>query len=142
MAPRDSAAERLGLHPDRGMKRRCSACGTPFYDLRRTPIVCPKCGATHVPATWASRKRAAPTPTGRDPEVVAAEAREAEDKAGQEADEDDDEGDRDEVEGDEVDGEVVDRADVDEADEDETTAEPAADATDDDDATPGRGALD
>lgn len=34
---------------NRGTKRRCSDCGAAFYDLGRTPIVCPKCGTTHEP---------------------------------------------------------------------------------------------
>ncbi|MDP2700411.1 FYDLN acid domain-containing protein [Thalassospira sp.] len=28
----------------RGKKRHCLACGTKYYDLNRTPVVCPKCG--------------------------------------------------------------------------------------------------
>jgi uncharacterized protein (TIGR02300 family) len=28
-----------------GEKRRCLTCSTPFFDLNRTPIVCPKCSA-------------------------------------------------------------------------------------------------
>ena len=28
-----------------GVKRRCLTCATPFYDLNRAPIVCPKCAA-------------------------------------------------------------------------------------------------
>ncbi len=35
--------------PELGMKRTCVACGTRFYDLTRTPIICPKCG-TEQPA--------------------------------------------------------------------------------------------
>jgi hypothetical protein len=31
---------------DRGVKRRCTACATLFYDLLHYPIQCPKCGAT------------------------------------------------------------------------------------------------
>ena len=30
--------------PELGMKRVCVACATRFYDLARTPAVCPKCG--------------------------------------------------------------------------------------------------
>lgn len=32
-----------------GLKRTCVACGTKFYDLLRSPAVCPKCG-TEQPA--------------------------------------------------------------------------------------------
>jgi hypothetical protein len=28
-----------------GIRRRCLSCATAFYDLGRTPILCPKCGA-------------------------------------------------------------------------------------------------
>jgi uncharacterized protein (TIGR02300 family) len=27
-----------------GVRRRCLSCASAFYDLGRTPIVCPKCG--------------------------------------------------------------------------------------------------
>jgi hypothetical protein len=30
-----------------GTKRRCAECETLFYDMQRTPIACPKCGAAH-----------------------------------------------------------------------------------------------
>jgi len=33
------------VKPELGTKRICVACGAKFYDLRRTPVVCPKCGA-------------------------------------------------------------------------------------------------
>ncbi len=35
-------------HANRGTKRHCGACGAPFYDLNRDPIVCPKCAAPYV----------------------------------------------------------------------------------------------
>jgi uncharacterized protein (TIGR02300 family) len=35
--------------PELGLKRVCVACGTKFYDLMKTPAVCPKC-ATEQPA--------------------------------------------------------------------------------------------
>jgi len=31
------------IKTERGDKRRCLACNTAFFDLNRTPIVCPKC---------------------------------------------------------------------------------------------------
>jgi uncharacterized protein (TIGR02300 family) len=30
--------------PDRGKKHTCQSCGALFYDLKRTSIICPKCG--------------------------------------------------------------------------------------------------
>jgi len=32
--------------PELGIKRQCQNCGSKFYDLARSPIVCPKCGTT------------------------------------------------------------------------------------------------
>ena len=34
--------------PEWGTKRECTGCGARFYDLTRTPIICPKCEATVV----------------------------------------------------------------------------------------------
>jgi hypothetical protein len=34
----------------RGTKRTCQACEVRFYDLARSPIVCPACGAHFTPA--------------------------------------------------------------------------------------------
>ncbi|MCC7047942.1 MAG: TIGR02300 family protein, partial [Alphaproteobacteria bacterium] len=30
--------------PEWGVKRTCQSCAAVFYDLRRDPIICPKCG--------------------------------------------------------------------------------------------------
>jgi uncharacterized protein (TIGR02300 family) len=35
--------------PELGLKRVCVSCGTKFYDMTKTPAVCPKCG-TEQPA--------------------------------------------------------------------------------------------
>jgi len=42
-----------GTKQDRGTKRTCqnSECGSRFYDLSRTPIACPICGAAYVIAS-------------------------------------------------------------------------------------------
>ena len=43
--------------PEWGTKRICQSCSAPFYDLRRDPIVCPKCSAVFDPeAILKSRK--------------------------------------------------------------------------------------
>lgn len=34
---------------DWGAKRRCLGCSAAFYDMRKDPIVCPKCGTVHQP---------------------------------------------------------------------------------------------
>ncbi|MBP9829161.1 MAG: TIGR02300 family protein [Proteobacteria bacterium] len=43
-----------------GVKRTCNSCGARFYDLRKSPMVCPKCGATYEihTATRGKRERA------------------------------------------------------------------------------------
>jgi uncharacterized protein (TIGR02300 family) len=33
--------------PELGTKRRCTSCGAKFFDLEKTPIVCPKCGTVY-----------------------------------------------------------------------------------------------
>ena len=40
----------------------CQSCGAPFYDMRRTPIVCPKCGATFDPEVFTKARRSRPQP--------------------------------------------------------------------------------
>ena len=47
--------------PEWGTKRICQACGAKFYDLRRSPIVCPACGVEFDPeALLRSRRSRAP----------------------------------------------------------------------------------
>lgn len=45
--------------PDLGTKRLCSGCGAKFYDLNKTPIVCPKCETVFVVPMVTSRSRQA-----------------------------------------------------------------------------------
>ena len=54
--------------PDLGIKRQCQNCGAKFFDLGRSPILCPKCGTTFQ-ATAASR--AAPRNVVADEEADA-----------------------------------------------------------------------
>jgi uncharacterized protein (TIGR02300 family) len=35
--------------PEWGSKRICLSCGARFYDLKKSPIICPKCGAKFDP---------------------------------------------------------------------------------------------
>jgi len=55
--------------PEWGQKRTCTSCGGRFYDLARTPIICPKCEATveTEPVFKVRRGAAAPAP---EPKVV------------------------------------------------------------------------
>jgi uncharacterized protein (TIGR02300 family) len=41
-----------------GTKRACQGCMTRFYDMRRTPVICPKCGDTYEIQTTGRRSRA------------------------------------------------------------------------------------
>jgi uncharacterized protein (TIGR02300 family) len=36
-------------NPELGIKRHCLSCGARFYDLKKSPIVCPKCSTTFDP---------------------------------------------------------------------------------------------
>jgi len=33
--------------PELGIKRLCASCGAKFYDLTKSPIVCPKCSSVY-----------------------------------------------------------------------------------------------
>jgi uncharacterized protein (TIGR02300 family) len=46
------------VKPEWGVKRTCNSCGAKFYDLRRDPIICPKCDATVDPVAVARSQRA------------------------------------------------------------------------------------
>jgi uncharacterized protein (TIGR02300 family) len=49
----------LMVKPELGMKRVCVSCATRFYDLSKSPAVCPKCG-TEQPVEQPRARR----PTG------------------------------------------------------------------------------
>jgi uncharacterized protein (TIGR02300 family) len=77
--------------PEWGTKRTCQSCGAHFYDLRKDPIVCPKCGATYDPeAILKSRRRApekaVPVKPVKEPELPDPEADVETEDAGEEAD--------------------------------------------------------
>lgn len=43
--------------PEWGTKRTCQSCNAHFYDLRKDPIVCPKCGTTYDPEAVLKSRR-------------------------------------------------------------------------------------
>lgn len=45
------------IKPEWGTKRLCRDCGASFYDMRRNPIICPKCGAKFTPAPLSKSPR-------------------------------------------------------------------------------------
>ncbi len=77
--------------PDLGTKRLCGNCGAKFYDLSKTPIVCPKCETVFVVTPVSSRAKPEPVAAARaaavvEPEVVAPETADAEFVSLEEAD--------------------------------------------------------
>ena len=40
-----------------GLKRTCLSCNAKFYDMNRSPILCPKCGAAFDPEALAKARR-------------------------------------------------------------------------------------
>ena len=81
--------------PDLGTKRLCGNCGAKFYDLSKTPILCPKCETVFVVAPVSSRTRPDAAAAARAaaaaaavvvPEVVVPETAEAEFVSLEEAD--------------------------------------------------------
>lgn len=118
---------------DLGTKRQCPNCGAKYYDLNKSPAVCPKCG---TPFEVTTTKTKAPKPEVAEevteleevaenaPEVISLEEADAE--AGADADTDDE---------DEEDIEVSDDDDTfleDDEDEDEDVADIVGDVDDDD----------
>ena len=43
--------------PEWGVKRTCQGCAARFYDLKRAPIVCPKCGHKHDAEDFVKTRR-------------------------------------------------------------------------------------
>src|SRR3954463_6023090 len=42
--------------PEIGTKRQCTNCGAKYFDLRKSPIVCPKCGVVFQAASIQTRE--------------------------------------------------------------------------------------
>ncbi|WP_337997599.1 TIGR02300 family protein [Oleispirillum naphthae] len=58
--------------PEWGSKRTCLNCGTRFYDMQRTPIVCPKCGSENAPDAVSKARRGMKKPAVAHAAVAAA----------------------------------------------------------------------
>ena len=94
-----------------GMKLTCESCGARFYDLNKTPGICPKCGAANArPVIFKASRRPA-----EDRERAPAPAKVAPPPVNNEED---------------ADAEVV--ADDDDDDEDEAVIEDTSDLGEDD----------
>jgi uncharacterized protein (TIGR02300 family) len=58
--PPDHGMEILSMaKPEWGNKRRCLSCGAAFYDLSKSPILCPKCGTEFNPDVLVKTRRPA-----------------------------------------------------------------------------------
>ncbi|GBQ19744.1 TIGR02300 family protein [Tanticharoenia sakaeratensis] len=55
--------------PELGLKRTCVSCNARFYDLGRTPAICPKCGAEQPSETPRLRRVAEPVPEKPKPDA-------------------------------------------------------------------------
>jgi uncharacterized protein (TIGR02300 family) len=53
--------------PEWGTKRTCQKCEARFYDLKRTPIVCPKCGHSHDAEDFIKTRRSRSAPKAAAP---------------------------------------------------------------------------
>lgn len=70
--------------PELGTKRDCPSCGAKFYDLNKSPAVCPKCKHEFMPDAGVKTKRAkpverpkekaAPRPAATDDDTVSLDA--------------------------------------------------------------------
>ncbi len=60
--------------PDWGTKRTCPGCGAKFYDLRRSPVTCPKCESLYPPEPASPAKRSAATKADVQPPAAAVKA--------------------------------------------------------------------
>lgn len=56
-----------------GTKRTCPSCGARFYDLLKSPIVCPKCGVSFIAATLLPSKTELPHQAAPKPREVVKE---------------------------------------------------------------------
>lgn len=111
--------------PEWGTKRVCAACGARFYDLKKDPIICPKCETVFDPEAGIrlKRSRSSQTADAKAKAAAAAKAEAAKNAAAEKDDASDDDVDL----GDDVD--IEDVAD----DEDDSVLEDASDLSDDDD---------
>jgi uncharacterized protein (TIGR02300 family) len=76
--PRRDPREHPMAKPELGLKRVCVACGAKFYDLARSPAICPKCG-TEQPAEQPRFKRGPLPADDKAKKRAVAPAAEAED---------------------------------------------------------------
>lgn len=76
------------VKPEWGTKRACLSCGAKFYDLRKEPIICPKCETKFEPVV--AKPRRGRVAAVKAPVPVKAPVAVADDEAALLADDDDD----------------------------------------------------
>ena len=64
---RNNRKGRRVAKPERGKKHTCHSCGVLFYDFKRKPIICPKCGDEVEVRTLLKPRRPAPRPQAAIP---------------------------------------------------------------------------
>lgn len=80
---------------DLGEKLSCSDCGARYYDLNKTPALCPKCGAENERQRTFKTKKASPSkskPAKVDPMPVEKKKEDAENAEDADSGDDDDAG--------------------------------------------------
>lgn len=83
-ACRQTARRRPLAKPEWGTKRQCKSCNAKFYDLQRSPIVCPKCNTVFELEEQEPEEVAVPVEAKADP--VEAEIEEIEETTGDDGD--------------------------------------------------------
>jgi len=53
------------VKPAWGMKRTCQGCGVRFYDLQKSPIICPKCATVYDPEAGSRTRRSRAAPAAK-----------------------------------------------------------------------------
>lgn len=71
----------------KGLKRICMSCGMRFYDMGKTPIVCPSCDTQFTGDVKVKIKRARTAAIEEEDQVEEVEADELEEEAGDEGEE-------------------------------------------------------
>ena len=61
-------------NPALGTKRHCQSCGENYYDLNKSPIVCPHCNATFDPEVLLKSRKTKPVVAAAPKKEAAAEA--------------------------------------------------------------------
>jgi uncharacterized protein (TIGR02300 family) len=106
--------------PNWGRKHLCLQCQAPFYDLRRDPIACPKCGVAHRPVALLKSDGRQPRRNRLVPTLATAAVAEAQDEPAASPD----------PETPELDDTADEEEEVDDAEVDDAEAEPAAEGSD------------